>query len=154
MAPTPPFSLVPVSDHLPRQPVPDTDADTHIELVTYGESGDAMSSLFTLLTGDGTWLRRPLMLLGNVVRHPIQFLKTLWPFGWSHRTVILLVMQSLDDAIALKVRKRWFGSGVKLRTQQNPEKLNLTYRARLSSPPPARNAYWYFPKRRAIGTRL
>ena len=104
-----------------------TDADTHIELVTYGERGDFMSSLFTLLTGEGTRLRRPLMLLGNIVRHPIRFLKTLWPFGWSRRTVILLVMQSLDNAIALKARKRWFGSGVKLSTQQDPEKPNPTY---------------------------
>ena len=39
-----------------------TDPDTHIELVTYGERGDSMSSLFTLLTGEGTRLRRPLML--------------------------------------------------------------------------------------------
>jgi cholesterol oxidase len=104
-----------------------TDPDTHIELVTYGERGDAMSSLFTLLTGEGTRLSRPLMLLGNIARHPIRFLKTLWPFGWSRRTVILLVMQSLDNAIALKARKRWFSSGVKLRTQQDPEKPNPTY---------------------------
>jgi cholesterol oxidase len=67
------------------------------------------------------------MLLGNIVRHPIRFLKTLWPFGWSRRTVILLVMQSLDNAIALKARKRWFTSGVKLRTQQDPERPNPTY---------------------------
>ncbi len=104
-----------------------TDPDTHIELVTYGERGDAMSSLFTVLTGEGTRLRRPLMLLGNIARHPVRFLKTLWPFGWSRRTVILLVMQSLDNAIALKARKRWFSSGVKLRTQQDPEKPNPTY---------------------------
>jgi cholesterol oxidase len=104
-----------------------TDADTHIELVTYGERGDFMSSLFTLLTGEGSRRRRPLMLLGNIVRHPIQFLKTLWPVGWSRRTMILLVMQSLDNAIALKARKRWFSSGVKLKTQQDPEKPNPTY---------------------------
>ena len=104
-----------------------TDADTHIELVTYGKHADAMSSLLTLLTGEGTRLRRPLMLLGNIVRHPIQFLKTLWPFGWSRRTVILLVMQSVDNAIALKARRRWFGAGIRLRTQQDPEKPNPTY---------------------------
>ncbi len=104
-----------------------TDKDTHIEFVTYGENGDAMSGLFTLLTGDGTRLRRPLILLGNIVRHPIRFLKTVWPFGWSRKTLIFLVMQSLDNAIALKARKRWFRSGVKLTTQQDPEKPNPTY---------------------------
>ena len=104
-----------------------TDPDTHIELVTYGKHGDFMSSLVTLLTGEGTRLGRPLMLLGNIVRHPIRFLKTLWPFGWSRRTVILLVMQSLDNSISLKAKKRWFGSGVRLRTQQDPDNPNPTY---------------------------
>jgi cholesterol oxidase len=35
-----------------------TDADTHIEVVTYGEKGDVLSFLMTLITGDGTrWTR-------------------------------------------------------------------------------------------------
>ncbi len=104
-----------------------TDPDTHIEFVTYGERGDFMSLLFTLLTGKGTRLTRPLMLLGNVVRHPIRFLKTLWPFGWARRTVIFLVMQALDNAISFRAKRRLFGSGVSLRTEQDPEKPNPTY---------------------------
>ena len=40
------------------------DPDTHIETVTYGDAGDSMSALFTLLVGDGTRLTRPLKLLG------------------------------------------------------------------------------------------
>ena len=58
-------------------------ADTHIEFVTYGRHGDAMSFLYTLLTGKGTRVTRPLMWLGNILRHPVTFLRTLWPFGWS-----------------------------------------------------------------------
>jgi cholesterol oxidase len=104
-----------------------TDADTHIEIVTYGKGGDFMSSLTTLLTGEGTRLERPLLWLRNIVRHPVQFLKTLWPFGWSRRTIVLLVMQSLDNAISFKATKRWFSSGVKLRTQQDPDNPNPTY---------------------------
>ena len=30
------------------------DPHTHIETVTYGEAGDAMSGIFTLMTGGGT----------------------------------------------------------------------------------------------------
>jgi cholesterol oxidase len=59
-----------------------------------------MSSIFTLLTGDGTRITRPLSLLGNIIRHPIRFLKSVWPFGWARRTLIFLVMQSLDNATA------------------------------------------------------
>ncbi len=41
------------------------DPDTHIEFVTYGKHGDALSVLTTLLTGEGTRLTRPLKLLGG-----------------------------------------------------------------------------------------
>ena len=103
------------------------DADTHIEVVTYGEKGDFLSLLVTLITGDGTRYTRVFSLLRNAVRHPIQFLKTLSPFGWSRKSIILLVMQSLDNAISFRARKRWFGKGVRLSTEQNAEKPNPTY---------------------------
>jgi cholesterol oxidase len=101
--------------------------DTHIEFVTYGPGGDFMSLLYTLMVGDGTRLTRPLRLLGNIVRHPLRFAKTLLPFGWARRTIIFLVMQSLDNAIAFRAKPRWFGRGVKLATEQDPEKPNPTY---------------------------
>ncbi len=103
------------------------DDDTHIEFVTYGERGDAMNSLFTLLTGQGTRLSRPLLLLANLIRHPIRFLKSLWPFGWSRKTLILLVMQTLDNAIAFRTRPRRIGAGTRMVTEQDPEKPNPTY---------------------------
>jgi cholesterol oxidase len=103
-----------------------TSADTHIEFVTYGKHGDAMAPLYTLLTGDGTRLTRPLMWLGNVLRHPVTFLKTLWPVGWSTRTVIFLVMQTLDNAISFRARRGLFG-GVSLTTAQDPDKPNPTF---------------------------
>ena len=103
------------------------DQDTHIESVTYGEKGDVMNLLFTLLTGPGTRWTRIFSLLGNALRHPLQFGRTLWPFGWSRRTIVLLVMQSLDNAIKFRAKKRWFGSGVRLSTEQNPDMPNPTY---------------------------
>jgi cholesterol oxidase len=104
-----------------------TDADTHIEVVTYGEKGDVLSFLMTLITGDGTRWTRVFSLLRNALRHPIQFLKTLWPFGWSKKSIGLLVMQSLDNAISFRAKKRWFGGGVRLSTEQNADKPNPTY---------------------------
>jgi cholesterol oxidase len=104
-----------------------TDKDTHIEAVTYGERGDVMSLLFTLITGDGTRWTRVFSLFGNALRHPVRFARTLWPFGWSRKTLVLLVMQSLDNAIAFRAKKRIFGSGVRLSTEQDSEKPNPTY---------------------------
>ena len=103
------------------------DHDTHIEFVNYGQNGDLMSLLYTMLVGNGNRLTRPLLWLGGIVRHPLQWLKTLWPIGWSRRVVIMLVMQSLDNAIALRAKKRWFGRGYGLSTEQNPDKPNPTF---------------------------
>jgi cholesterol oxidase len=103
------------------------DPDTHIEVVTYGGGADAISTLFTLMTGRGTKLSRPLMWLGQALRHPLKLLRTTWPLAWSRRTLILLVMQTLDSAISLRPRRRLIGRGVKLRTRQDPERPNPTF---------------------------
>jgi cholesterol oxidase len=102
------------------------DPHTHIETVTYGEAGDSMSTLNTLLVGDGTRVTRPLKLLAQIVRHPLNFARVLWPFGTSHRTIILLVMQTLDNAIALRPRLKRNGE-VRLQTEQDPERPNPTF---------------------------
>jgi cholesterol oxidase len=104
------------------------DPDTHIEVVSYGRNGDAMSRLFTAMTGDGTRLTRPLKWIGAVLRHPVRTAKLFWwPFGWSRRTVILLVMQTIDTAMRLVPKPRRLGRGVRLQTEQDPERPNPTY---------------------------
>lgn len=101
--------------------------DTHIEFLTYGRNADFVSMLYTVLVGEGSGLTRPLKWLGSIVLHPVHWLKTLWPIGWSRRMVMLLVMQALDNAIALRAKKRWFGRGWRLATEQNRDKPNPTY---------------------------
>lgn len=101
--------------------------DTHVEFLTYGRNADFLSMLYTVLVGEGSRLTRPLKWLAGIAAHPIQWVKTLWPMGWSRRTVFLLVMQALDNAIALRARKRWFGQGYRLVTEQNRDKPNPTY---------------------------
>ncbi|MCI4429064.1 MAG: GMC family oxidoreductase [Burkholderiales bacterium] len=100
--------------------------DTHIELVTYGERGSVLKLFFTLLTGEGTRLTRPFKLLGQIARHPWRFMRSLSPAHWGRRTVIMLVMQSLDNAIAFVAKRGLFG-GVSLATQQDPLKPNPTF---------------------------
>jgi cholesterol oxidase len=97
------------------------DAHTHIETVSYGHDGDSMRMLNTLLVGDGTRLTRPLKLLGQIVRHPDRLFKLLFAKQWSRRTIILLVMQTLDNAIALRPRRGPFGS-MWLSTEQDPQR--------------------------------
>ncbi len=102
------------------------DPDTHIETVTYGRAGGSMNSLYTLMVGDGTRVTRPLKLLAAMLRHPVRLARAMWPVGWSQRTIIILVMQTLDNAIALRGRRTLLG-GVRLRTEQDPEKPNPTF---------------------------
>ena len=88
------------------------DEDTHIEPCRYGKGSNAMSLMQTVLTdGDGplprwrTWLQEMWKERANVldlydVRH------------WSERTVIALVMQTIDNSITVfskrsKVTGRW-----------------------------------------------
>ncbi len=75
------------------------DEDTHIEPVRYGKGSNAMSLMQTVLTdGDGdiarwrTWLRELWAQRGSVT--------SLYDFRhWSERTIICLVMQTLDNSI-------------------------------------------------------
>jgi cholesterol oxidase len=114
------------------------DPDTHVEVVTYGRGGDLMSRLFTAATGPGTRVTRPLKWIGALLRHPLRSLRLLWPFGWSRRTVILLVMQTTDAAMRLVAKRRMLGRGVRLQTEQDPERPNPTY-----LPAAARVAEWF-----------
>jgi cholesterol oxidase len=102
------------------------DPHTHIETVTYGKDGNSMSMLYTLMVGDGTRATRPLKLLAQIVRHPGRFAKVLFPRNWSSRTIIVLVMQTLDNAIALRPTLKRSGD-VRLQTEQDPEKPMPTY---------------------------
>jgi cholesterol oxidase len=118
------------------------DPDTHIEVVSYGRNGDAMSRLFTSMTGDGTRLTRPLKWIAAMLRHPLKTVRLFWwPLGWSRRTVILLVMQTIDTAMRLRPKPRLFGRGVRLQTEQDPERPNPTFI------PAAEKAARWFAKR-------
>jgi cholesterol oxidase len=97
------------------------DRDTHIEFDTFGRGGDAMNLLYAPLVGPGTRLTRPLKLLASILRRPRQFLGVSWQRGWSERTLILLVMQNLDNAIALRL-KRLPGGARLMQTEQDPDK--------------------------------
>lgn len=101
-------------------------ADTHIELVSYGERGSIVKFFFTVLTADGTRWTRPLQWLRAVVRHPWQFVRSLSPRHWGRRTVIFLVMQSLDNALRFVARRTWRG-GIRLQTAQDAARPNPTF---------------------------
>lgn len=81
------------------------DEVTHVEIVRYSEGSDAMASLGTLLTDGGPGMPRWLRFLGRAVRRPVDLLRSMWPFGRAKKGVFLLVMQTLDNSISLRLRR-------------------------------------------------
>ena len=39
----------------------------------------------------------------EIVRHPLDYIYSHWPFGWARRTTILLVMQTTDNRLRLRL---------------------------------------------------
>jgi cholesterol oxidase len=79
------------------------------------------------MTGAGTRVTRPLKWIAAMLRHPLQTIRLLWPAKWSQRTIILLVMQSLDTAMSLRPRRRLLGRGIRLQTEQDRDRPNPTF---------------------------
>ncbi|TVT47461.1 GMC family oxidoreductase [Amycolatopsis rhizosphaerae] len=85
------------------------DPSTHIEPVRYGKGSNAMSLLQTIATDGSSEVPRWLQAVRFLLRHPVQSAKLLNGYRWSERTVILLVMQSLDNSITTYTRRGLFG---------------------------------------------
>ncbi|GAA1815945.1 GMC family oxidoreductase [Planosporangium flavigriseum] len=83
------------------------DANTHIEPVRYGKGSNAMGLLQTVLTDGGP--RRMLRWWGVFFSQPWKHLRVLSVRRWSERTVIALVMQSLDNSLQTHYRRGWLG---------------------------------------------
>jgi cholesterol oxidase len=81
------------------------DEHTHIEPVRYGKGSNAMSLMTTLqVPGDGR-MPRLLRAVGRSVKRPDLLMRVLDKRRWSERTIIGLVMQSLDNSIVVSRRK-------------------------------------------------
>ena len=83
------------------------DRFTHIEATRYPRGSDVLGLIATMLV-DGKGRMRILKWIANAFRHPIRFLRAGWPFGFARQTLILLVMQTIDATLRMRLRRRWF----------------------------------------------
>ncbi|MGW4206850.1 FAD-dependent oxidoreductase [Lentzea sp. NPDC004789] len=81
------------------------DEITHIEPVRYGKGSNAMGLLQTLATDGAASTPRWLQFIKEAAKHPLKLLRLLSVHRWSERTVILLVMQSLDNSITTFLKR-------------------------------------------------
>lgn len=89
------------------------DKDTHVEVVRFNKGSDFIALLATLLTDGGGRMPRAVRFLCNAVCHPLEFLKSFWPFGWAARTSILLVMQTVENHMRFDLKPRWWRLGLR-----------------------------------------
>lgn len=85
------------------------DDATHIEPVRYGKGSNAMSLLQTVPTDGGSAVPRWRQALRFLLRHPVRTTQLFNSYRWSERTLILLVMQSLDNSITTYTKRGRFG---------------------------------------------
>jgi len=96
------------------------DAHTHIEVVKYNDHSGAMGRLGTLAVSGGSGVVRTAKLIAQIIRHPLNFLKMTFTIrGWGKRSIIFLVMQSLDNSMRLIWRRGLFGSQMSFKNDQS-----------------------------------
>ncbi|MFC8126151.1 GMC oxidoreductase [Streptomyces sp. NPDC057302] len=89
-------------------------ASTHIEPVRYGKKSNAMGGLTILqvpysIKGGKA---RVTGWLGNVAKHPWLMVRSLSNRRWSERTIIGLVMQTLDNSLTTYRKEKGIGKGL------------------------------------------
>ncbi|MGW6532183.1 GMC oxidoreductase [Streptomyces venezuelae] len=108
---------------------------THIEPVRYGKKSNAMGSLTVLQVPYSVrgGKARVAGWLGNVARHPWLMVRSLSNRHWSERTIIGLVMQSLDNSLTTYRKEKGVGKGLLTARQghgaPNPDQIPEATRA-------------------------
>ncbi|MEI5524089.1 GMC family oxidoreductase [Streptomyces brasiliscabiei] len=92
------------------------DENTHVEPVRYGKGSNAMGSLSIIQVpyagGTASGATRVLGWLANAARHPLLVARSLSNRRWSERTIIGLVMQSLDNSLSTHLKPKGPGKGL------------------------------------------
>ncbi|GAA2776854.1 GMC family oxidoreductase [Streptomyces rameus] len=88
------------------------DENTHIEPVRYGKGSNSMGGLSILQVPYAEGSSRVLAWLANAARHPLLVARSLSNRHWSERTIIGLVMQSLDNSLTTYLKPDGVGKGL------------------------------------------
>ncbi|MFF8838520.1 GMC oxidoreductase [Streptomyces sp. NPDC015130] len=86
------------------------DENTHIEPVRYGKGSNSMGGMTVLQVPYGAHRVRNWFL--NVLKHPTLAARSLSNYRWSERTIIGLVMQSLDNSLTTYRKPGGIGKGL------------------------------------------
>lgn len=85
--------------------------DIKIEPVRYPEGSSALRALAVPLTGEGNKILRTLKFLFNFIFGFFTYLRTYLVKDWAKQTIILLVMQTVDEKLRLRFGRSFFRFG-------------------------------------------
>ncbi|WP_406159747.1 GMC oxidoreductase [Streptomyces canus] len=88
------------------------DENTHIEPVRYGKGSNSMGGLSILQVPYAEGSSRAMAWLANAAKHPLLVLRSLSNRRWSEKTIIGLVMQSLDNSLTTYLKPDGVGKGL------------------------------------------
>jgi cholesterol oxidase len=80
-------------------------------MVRYNTGSHVLLNLFTLMADGGGRTPRGVRYLGQIVKHPLRFVRLLWPLGTAASTTVVLVMQTDENYLKLDYRPRWWRLG-------------------------------------------
>ncbi|WP_406342977.1 GMC oxidoreductase [Streptomyces sp. NBC_00648] len=109
------------------------DENTHIEPVRYGRGSNAMGGMSILQVPYAEGSSLALGWLANAVKHPGLLARSLSNHRWSERTIIGLVMQSLDNSLTTYLKPDGVGKGLLTARQghgaPNPKQIRAASKA-------------------------
>jgi len=80
------------------------DDNTHVEVVSYPNGSNSLKIFTSLAAGPGPSILRALKLLFNIITHPINYLRLNLSSKWAENSVVLVVMQTLDNSMKMVYR--------------------------------------------------
>lgn len=101
------------------------DDDTHIELCKFPDRSGAMVRLGVMAAGQGTPFVRIMKMIGNAVTHPVKFLRSVFQRDAARNSVIFLIMQSLPNAMQMRLKKGLFGNSLSFRNDSGQKVPNF-----------------------------
>jgi cholesterol oxidase len=94
------------------------DEDTTIELCKFPNGSGAMTRLAVMAAGSGSPPVRTLKMLANMVRHPWDFLRSIFNLKLAETSIIFLIMQSLPNAMRMRLKSGILGPRLTMANDQ------------------------------------
>ena len=95
------------------------DDNTKVEIVKYSDGSGVMGKFATIAV-DGTHpVLRIFKWIFTLIRHPLTTLKLFFDFEFGSRSIILLVMQNLDNAMQINLKRGVFGNRLSLKNEKD-----------------------------------